>query len=251
MKGTFFMKPLEFNIHILKESFEQGDMIKGEIKVYNHETADADLSSFGVMLALGDTKKIKNKQENAFSLVSSFLFKKPPLKGKEEVMLDFLFPLDPNCPISEKSSGLYLLCGKESDLLNSGPLELNITPCNWLSKFVETLVLFYRFKVKSKKSKKGAIEYKLQAPDSKEFGAITQLILNLKKNNEKILVNYQFKVKKLSYTEIGVKAKDEIINIDQVLETMDYKMFGDSVNQDGIKKFLDEALSQVKRKTLI
>lgn len=113
------------------------------------------------------------------------------------------------------------------------------------------MVLFFRFKVKGVKSKKEAVEYKLMAPDTKDFGAITQLLLTLRREGEDIHVLYQFKVKKLDYVQAGVQAVDKLIEIDQVLTPKDYKQFGDSPNQDKMKQFLGEALDSVKRKTLI
>ena len=170
---------------------------------------------------------------------------------KDEYSLNFQFQLDPNCPISHKSSSLYILCGNQKNLLEAGALELSIGPNKWIQKFIETFVLFFRFKVKSVKSKKEFVEYKLVAPDTKEFGAITSLLVLLKREDTDLHVNYQFKVKKLDYLGDDVVAKDEKIQIDQILKKGDYQLFEDAANQDKIKEFLSEALDQVKTKTLI
>ncbi|MBT7609274.1 MAG: hypothetical protein HN576_05930 [Bacteriovoracaceae bacterium] len=250
MKGTFFLKPLEFNIDIFGESFEQGQILKGNMALKKHGPVEGTLSNYGVTLAIGDNKKIKKKDVKAFITIDSKEFSQSE-EIEDQQSLEFSFQLDANCPITTKASSLYLLCGPRDDLLSAGALELNIIPNRWLQEFIDTLVLFFRFKLKAIKSKKDLVEYKLQAPDTKEFGAIEQLLLSLRKDGDNIQVFYQFKVKKLCYEQEGVVAKDEIIKIEQSLTPKDYKQFGDSPNQNQMKLFLNEALEQIKRKTLL
>jgi hypothetical protein len=250
MKGTFFLKPLEFSIDIFGESFEQGQILKGNMALRKHGPIENTLSNYGVTLAIGDSKKIKKKDPKAFISLDSKQFSETDWNDEQQ-SLEFSFQLEKNCPITTKASSLYLLCGPSEDLLNAGALELNITPNRWFQEFIDTLVLFFRFKVKAIKSKKELVEYKLQAPDTKDYGAIEQLLLALKMDGDNIHTYYQFKVKKLSYEQEGVVAKDEIIKIEQVIGPKDYKQFGDSPNQDRMKFFLNEALEQIKRKTLL
>jgi hypothetical protein len=250
LKGTFFLKPLEFNITIFGESFEQGELLKGNVILKKHDDCDLSLSDYGVILALGDLKKIKKKDNKAFMALSTKYFQTDS-STEETQFLEFSFQLEANSPITTKASSHYLLCGHKDDLLNAGALELNITPNRWFQEYINTLVLFFKFKIKGIKSKKELVEYKLQAPDTKDFGAVEQLLLSLKIDGEKIQVFYQFKVKKLCYEMQGVVAKDVIINIEQVLEPNDYKQFGDAANQDKMKFFLNQALEQIKRKTIL
>jgi hypothetical protein len=250
MKGTFFLKPLEFNIDIFGESFEQGGILKGNVALKKHGLVDNKISNYGVTLALGDCKKIKKKAEKAFVTIESLEFSQEDW-NEEEQSLEFTFQLEENCPITTKASSLFLLCGNKDDLLSAGALELKITPNRWFQEFIDTLVLFFKFKVKAITSKKSLVEYKLQAPDTKDFGAIEQLLLSLKRDGENIQAFYQFKVKKLAYEQAGVVAVNELINIEQTLESKDYKQFGDSPNQEKMKIFLNEALDQIKRKTLL
>lgn len=249
MKGTFFIKPLEFNIDIQGESFEQGNTITGAVKMKSHQGTVEGADQFGVTLALVDQKKIKNKKEDAFTIVDKVSF--PKEGASEEMNLDFSFKLSSTCPVTTKGSSLYLLCGQLDQPLEAGALELSIAPHPWIKEIIETLTLFFRFKVKGFKSKKDSVEYKIVAPDSKEFGAIKQLTLLAKMEGENIALNYQFNVSKLSYGAEGVQAKDQTLKYNQELSPKDYKQFGDSPNQEGIKNKLSEILDQVKRGTLI
>lgn len=130
MKGTFFLKPLEFNVTIFAEKFEQGALIKGQVAVTNHDKTSSSASRLGVTLALGDSRKIKKKDVKAFIPFASESFSKEKWNG-EQLSLDFSFQLEDNCLISSKSSSFYLLCGDQKDLLSAGALELNITPNRW------------------------------------------------------------------------------------------------------------------------
>ena len=61
MKGVFFQKPLEFNIEIIGENFEQGDLIKGTAKVKNHDKGPIEMAQYGIILAHGEDKKSKKR----------------------------------------------------------------------------------------------------------------------------------------------------------------------------------------------
>ena len=54
MKGTFFNQPLEWNIQTDRESWGQGESIKGTLRLKNHGQEPVDLAGHGVAIAFAD-----------------------------------------------------------------------------------------------------------------------------------------------------------------------------------------------------
>ena len=129
MKGTFFQKPLELLLHVDGESWKQGDTITGNLNVKNHNSESVSLKDFGVTLVFGASKKIKAKDPNAFEFQGEKLFEgSAEVAGGSETELAFSFILEKNAPISEKSQGLFMLCGYKDKPFEGGMLELNVLP---------------------------------------------------------------------------------------------------------------------------
>ncbi|MCO4793751.1 MAG: hypothetical protein KC493_08570 [Bacteriovoracaceae bacterium] len=249
MKGTFFQKPLEYSIEIFGESWNQGDNVKGHLIVKNHGPEELPLNKSGVTLSLTDAKKFKAKNAAGVSVLTTEAFdeaKTVPAGGQEK--LDFEFNLASDCPITEKSSSLYINCGELSDPFSGGNLQLTIKPIATISNYLEVFENFFKFKVKTIKNKKGFIDIKMAAPDSKDFGSIEQLNLNISVQDTNLSIKYLFKIKKLAYEAGNVSAKSEKKEIEQTIGKRQHTAFGDSPNQDGIMKAISEVLDQIKSK---
>ncbi len=251
MKGTFFQKPLEFGLVIHGESWQQGDHIKGSLIVKNHGPENLDLSATGITLALGNLKKYKAKDPEAFTILGETFFNEGVLVDMgEERTLDWDFQLANDCAITEKTSSLFIICGEKDDYFGGGQMQLQINPENSLTQFLEIFKNFFKFQVKAIKNKNGFIEAKMVAPDSKELGAVEQLMLNMRMNGDDMDLKYTFKVNRVSYGaagEISAKAKKE--EYSQSLKPKQFRLFGDAPNQDGIIEAIGEVIEQVKTKS--
>ena len=251
MKGTFFQKPLEYNIEVLGESWNQGGKVSGTLIVRNHGSDEIELNGKGVSLCLTDAKKFKAKDPAAISPMATQEYSEnQTLPGGGEASLDFEFPLDKDCPITENTSSLYVNCGEFEDPFNGGHLQLNIKPINVINNYIEIFENFFKFQVKTMKNKKGFIDIKMVAPDSKELGAVEQLNLNVAMKEDDLNIKYIFKLKKLAYDAGNVAAKSEKKEFKQTLTKKQHTSFGDSPNQDGIQKSINEILDQIKSKSL-
>lgn len=251
MKGTFFQKPIEYNIEVLGESWNQGGKVSGTLIVRNHGTDPVELKGKGVSLCLTDAKKFKAKDPAGITPIetkeySTDLTVSP---GSEE-SLEFEFQLEKDCAVTEKASSLYVNCGELEDPFTGGHLQLDVKPIGVINNYLEILENFFKFKVKAIKNKKGFIDVKLVAPDSKELGAVEQLNLNLAVSGDDLNIKYIFKLKKLAYDEGSVSAKSEKKQFEQTLGKRQHTAFGDSPNQDGIMKAINEILNQIKSKSL-
>ncbi len=246
MKAVFFNKPLELSLEIKGEKWHQGDKVEGSLSVKNHSGEDINLEKLGVLLAVGNTKKVKNKDPEAFVVEASRFF-----SDSGELSLDFEFQLNEDCPISENASSYYLICGKDIEHHEIGHMRLDIVPAETLSNFLEVLLDTFRFKVKTFKNKKGSIEVTMVVPDHKDYSNIGQYKILMKVDDDKIVLKHQFKIKKIIFEDGGQQIKDETRSIDQELTSDDYLIYGKAVNRAGISKRFEEVLEQVKFKPLI
>jgi len=252
MKGTFFQKPLEYNLEVTGESWSQGDNVKGELIIKNHDSSKLDISNIGCHLCFVDIKKMKAKNEKAFTFIESIVCSEnDKLSSDEPVELKFDFKLKSDCQITDTGSSLYILCGDKNAPFEGGLLQLNIKPVKAILGFVETFENFFRFKFKPFKNKKDAIEAKVVAPTSKEWSSIQQINLKMRMVDSSLELSYLFKVKKISYDSAVMETKDTKIEIKKTLTKKEHSMFGDMPNQDGIMKSINEVLEEVKVKPLV
>lgn len=246
MKGTYFQKPLEFNLFIEGESWGQGDLIKGQLKVKNHSPEDIDLSSFGVQLAWGEDKKLKDKSKDSFSILSEKSFDKEVLKKEAEESLEWEFKLGEDSPITEKKASLYLLYGNEEGVWQGGQLHLKIVPHKMITDFFNVFETFFRFKVKDFKNKKGFIDAKMIPPNNKDFISVKSLNCQIKTVDKNLDLKFIFKLKKLNYAQNEMTLKDETKTIEKSLGPKEYLMYGKDMDQDKIQKLLQSVLDEVK-----
>lgn len=242
MKGTFFIKPFEIAIEILGEKWLQGSEIKGTLSVKSHDSS-AELSKMGCHLCYCNNKKVKSKDIKAIEHIAS-------IESSESGVTDFNFKLDPNCKISDKQHNYYILCGDLDNPFDGGMLEFPVLPTETITNFLEIFEQFYRFKVKTLKSKKGAIEAVITPPSSKDWTGIQKMTITLKMNKKELETIFNFKIKKISFDSAFNTTKDELLTITKVLSERDYSRYG-SVNQDGISNAIKDVLAQVKLKPVI
>ncbi|WP_417335056.1 hypothetical protein [Halobacteriovorax marinus] len=243
MKSTFFRKPLEFALEIEGENWKQGDPVNGSISISNHSNEEVDFSKFSIYLCNGDLKKIQKGDVKGLVVVDEVV-----LEGSDT---SFSFKLDENSPISEKSSGPYLVCAKKDQLLEGDLMALRVGPSKIISEILEVLENFMRFKVKSLKSKKNSLEAQITLPSTKEYSSIANFKLSFATSGSDIELNYLFKVKKVSFDGGVAQTKDETKKFKTLLTSKEYLIYGDSLNQDAITSSVQKTSDEVKLKPII
>lgn len=252
MKGTFFQKPLELVLNIDGESWKQGDPISGNLNVFNRGAESISLKDFGVRLSFGETKKIKVKDPNSFANYNEQLFEGPTnISAGSEVSLSFNFPLAKNAPISEKYKSLYLLCGHIDNPFENGILELSILPCEVITNLFQVFENLLRFKVKALKNKQDCIEATMVVPTSKEYTGVQQLKVLIRMVEDDLDIDFNFKLKKISFEGGIVSTKDKKLQVKKILTPKEYLIYGDAFNQDMVLKLLQEVIEEVKVKPII
>lgn len=243
MKGTFFNKPLEWNIETTEESWQQGSSVQGTIKVRNHGTESIELSHPGVALAYAEIKKVHARTEGALKPEVSVVMKTTTLAPGESAEESFVLTLPENCSVSDKKSSYFLIYGRE---LAESHLQLKVEPKMLFTKLVGLLDTFHRFKVKEFKGTKKGVEYKLLPPTSREMANLDSLALGLMMNGEELRLDFDFQVKKLDTAGPTNKINKASVKVQRTLSPKEYSLGKDMINQDQLLKMFESALSEVK-----
>lgn len=247
MKGTFFSKPLEWNIETVGESWQQGSTITGTLRVKNHGTDAVDLSDAGVGLSLADIKKVHSRAEGALKPLEKTTFTTTELKAGSETELNFSFNVGPNSPVTDKKMSFYLGFGKNFQESN---LQTKIEPKALYSKIVGLLDTFHRFKLKEYKAAKKGVEFKLLPPTARDMANIDSLLLTFSMENDNLSMNFDFQVKKLDTTNATAKINKASVTIEKTLTPKEYSLGRDMINQDQILKAIEAVVNEVKMKAV-
>jgi hypothetical protein len=245
MKGTFFAKPLEWNIQVQGESWAQGDTLQGEVTVKNHGTEALDLAGHGVVLALGDIKKVHSRDPKAFKPWANANFTTLTVAAGASSTLPFALPLPPNCAVTDRRVSPYITYG---NLAQPGHLQLAVGPRKLFTEVTKLLETFLRFKPKDVKAGKAGVEFKLLPPSSREWAHVESLLLTQTVEGEKLVLDFLFNVKVINTQSVTTALAKEQRQTRRELAPREYLLGKDMPNQDGLLKALQGALDEVKAK---
>lgn len=245
MKGTFFQKPLEWNIETPDESWQQGSKVRGTLRVKNHGSEPVSLSSCGAGLAYADIKKVHAKTDGILKPSPLATFPDGNIGPGETQELQFELDLPANCPVSDKKATYFLTYGKDA---RENHLQLNVQPRVLFGKIVGLLDTFQRFKLKEFKGTKNGVEYKLIPPTSREMANLEGLLLSLDMDGELLNLSFEFQVKKLDTSGVANSIKKETARIRKSLPPKEYSLGRDMINQDALLKMFEGVIGEVKIK---
>ena len=243
MKGTILKAPLEWTVETSSESWEQGEIIKGILKVKNHGTTKVELKNMGVGLALAEIKKVQSRSDGAIQPNQTFALPQQELSASEEIHGEFQFALDSNAYVTDKKASFYLCFGSQ---FNEGQLQLRINPRNLFTKISGLFETFYRFKLKEYKGSKKGVEFKFTPPQSREMANMESMSLHFSFKEDQLILNFDFQIKKLDTSSVTNKINKESVKIEKILAPKEYSLGKGMINQEVILKKLDEVLSEVK-----
>lgn len=246
MKGAAFLKPLEWQIDIEGESWPQGAPIAGVLRARN-TSADVVPLTGGVQLAVAEMKKVHTRDEKAFKPEAEVAWTQTSLAPGAEAQLPFSFTLPANCPVTDKKASFYAAYGPTFKEAN---LQLTVLPRKIFLEVTRLLETFLRFKPKDVKATKGAVEFKLIPPTSRDFAHVEALHLALSVDGDQLQLDFLFKVKTLDAQSVTTKvAKDEKL-VTKRLTPREYLLGRDMLNQDGVLRALEDVLAGVRMKGL-
>lgn len=247
MKGTFFSKPLEWNIETEKESWTQGEGLKGTLRVKNHGAEPVNLKDAGSAIAYADIKKVHARTEGAMKFDMKETFADVELAPQETKELTFNLTLPSNCAVTDKKASYFLTYGKDA---SENHLMLKVEPKPLFGKVIGLLDTFHRFKLKEYKASKNGVEYKLIPPTSRDMANLESLNLIFSMNGENLQMDYDFQVRKLDTAGVTTKVNKVGVKIQKVLTPREYSLGRDMINQDTLLKSLEGVIAEVKLKSV-
>ena len=244
MKGTTFIKPLELNIRIAGESWSQGDVISGLLIIKNHGTQAASLQDNRVSLAYGRLKKVHEKAEGAYKILSTVSLQSiPELQPGKEFEFPWKFEMDRNAPITDNVKSLFILYGSEAA---PGHLQLPIQPYWTVLEFLEVFKVGFRFVVKSKKANKDSVEVKLAPPDgAKAYAALELCTLFFHFEGDTMNVEYVFLQKKIQASAASVDVTKQKKAFEQSFAQNQILLESGRFNHEPIEAAIRDALAQL------
>lgn len=247
MKGTFFNKPLEWNIETDKESWTQGEAVRGILRIKNHGAEAVNLNDAGVALGYADIKKVHAKTEGAMKFDVKNVFSEAQINPGETRELTFDLALPANCAVTDKKASYYLTYGQNH---NENNLMLKVEPRALFGKVIGLLDTFQRFKLKEFKASKNGVEYKLVPPTSRDMANLESLNLGLSMNAENLQMDYDFQVRKLDTAGVTTKVNKVGVKIQKILTPREFSLGRDMINQDTLLKSIESVMSEVKLKSV-
>jgi len=245
MKGTFFSRPIEWNIETFAESWGQGGIIEGKVSISNHSQETISMTSPGVALSFSEIKKVHAKDKNAFKPEIQFSFPINELGPAAKHEFQFNLVLPANTQISDKKKSYYLTYGQ--NFLESS-LQLKIDPNPVFLKIIPLFETFYRFKIKEIKSSKSGVEFEMLPPGSKEFSQLEQLTLGLFMEGDHLGLDFNFILRKLDFGAVSTKMIKEKARIHKQLSPKEYLMGKEHIHQDQLLKNIESIFSEIKVK---
>ncbi len=246
MRSIFIQPPLELRLEVPGDSFMQGQEVPCTFSVKNHGSSPVLLERPTLLLSLGQFKKVKAKDQNAFeTLTVGEVERGSEVPAGGELSFRHRFTLDRNSPITDKSVSPFILFGVSSDPATLGQLLLTVAPHPEIRSVFDSLTTVFSFVNKGETWKAGETIAKLKAPDAKRFSMLEELNLSCKFDGDALLLTYSFTVKKFENVMVKVAVKRGKAEVSQRWERSDY-IFGDGfVRQEFVEKMVDQALSVV------
>lgn len=207
MKGTFFQKPLEFNLKVEGETWRQGEPVSVSVSIKNHGSDLVELSTIGAYLAYGGLKKVRERTPGAFEVLEKAKELQGSLKPSEDFSFSHSFSTDRNCPITDNSRSLFLVYGQGNELEKLGMLQLVFQPYPLIEEFLNVFQTSFRFVRKSQSSLKRGVEVKLGPPTSKTFAALESLSLVFRFEGDALDIQYTFNTKTVEANAASVDLK--------------------------------------------
>ena len=247
MRGTFFHQPLQYQIEIDGENWDQGEQIKGTLIIRNMSSETVVVDSLQVILANGLKKAVKEGNESAWEVIEeTILTKNISLPAGGEKSYEWSFQLATDCPITDKQGGLYLLFGGEDTLSKGGRIDLPINLHPILKNFLQTFTTQFFFLEKYQKRKSEWTEVKLLPPESKEFPNLDFVRCLLRISQEHLEVYYLFKVSGLGRSGEKMAVIKKNREHKQKIPPENYLQFGEYPNRECFRKNINEALQIVR-----
>ena len=244
MRSTFFQQPLQHQIEIDGENWNQGEEIKGKLTIRNMSSETVVVNTSQVILAYGLKKSIKEGNESPWEVLEKqIMTHNISLPAGSEQSFEWIFQLATDCPITDKHGGLYLLFGGEDTLSAGGKLDVPVNLHPILQNFLQTFTTQFFFLEKYQKRKSEWTEVKLVPPESKEYPNLDFVRCLLRISQEQLEAHYLFKMRGLGRSGEKMTVTKKNRELKQKIPPENYLQQGGFPNRACFRQNINEALN--------
>ena len=244
MRSVYIQQPLEYQIEVGGESWNQGEVVKGQIRIRNMSSKTVAVKTSQIILAHGLKKAFKEGTMVPWEVLEKQVVAQDiALQAGSELTFSWNFNLSTDCPITDKQGGLYLLFGGDEALTEGGRLNLQINLHPILQNYLQTFTTQFRFLEKYQKRKSELTEVKLIPPDSREYPNMDYLLCFLRIHDEQLEAHYRFKMSGLGRTGEKMTVTKKNREIEQSIPQGKYLQPGGFPNRACFRENIDQALN--------
>jgi hypothetical protein len=244
MRSVYIQQPLEYQIDVEGESWNQGEVVKGQIRIRNMSSKTVAVKTSQIILAHGLKKVFKEGTMVPWEVLEKQVVAQDiALQAGSELTFGWNFNLSTDCPITDKQGGLYLLFGGDEALTEGGRLNLQINLHPILQNYLQTFTTQFRFLEKYQKRKSEWTEVKLIPPDSREYPNMDYVLCFLRIHDEQLEAHYRFKMSGLGRTGEKMTVTKKNREIEQSIPQGKYLQPGGFPNRACFRENIDQALN--------
>ena len=244
MRSVYIQQPLEYQIDVEGESWNQGEVVKGQIRIRNMSSKTVAVKTSQIILAHGLKKAFKEGTMVPWEVLEKQVVAQDiALQAGSDLTFGWNFNLSTDCPITDKQGGLYLLFGGDEALTEGGRLNLQINLHPILQNYLQTFTTQFRFLEKYQKRKSELTEVKLIPPDSREYPNMDYVLCFLRIHDEQLEAHYQFKMSGLGRTGEKMTVTKKNREIEQSIPQGEYLQPGGFPNRACFRENIDQALN--------
>jgi len=244
MRSVYIQQPLEYQIEVGGESWNQGEVVKGQIQIRNMSSKTVAVKTFQIILAHGLKKAFKEGTMVPWEVLEKQVVAQDiALQAGSELTFGWNFDLSTDCQITDKQGGLYLLFGGEEALTEGGRLNLQINLHPILQNYLQTFTTQFRFLEKYQKRKSEWTEVKLIPPDSREYPNMDYVLCFLRIHDKQLEAHYRFKMSGLGRTGEKMTVTKKNRELEQSIPQAKYLQPGGFPNRACFRENIDQALN--------
>ena len=244
MRSVYIQQPLEYQIDVEGESWNQGEVVKGQIRIRNMSSKTVAVKTSQIILAHGLKKAFKEGTIVPWEVLEKQIVAQDiALQADSELTFGWNFNLSTDCPITDKQGGLYLLFGGDEALTEGGRLNLQINLHPILQNYLQTFTTQFRFLEKYQKRKSELTEVKLIPPDSREYPNMDYVLCFLRIHDEQLEAHYRFKMSGLGRTGEKMTVTKKNREIEQSIPQGKSLQPGGFPNRACFRENIDQALN--------
>ena len=244
MRSVYFQQPLEHQIEVEGESWNQGEVVKGQLRIRNMSSKTVAVKTSQIILAHGLKKAFKEGTMVPWEVLEKQVVAQDiALQAGSELTFGWNFNLSTDCPITDKQGGLYLLFGGDEALTEGGRLNLQINLHPILQNYLQTFTTQFRFLEKYQKRKSELTEVKLIPPDSREYPNMDYVLCFLRIHDEQLEAHYRFKMSGLGRTGEKMTVTKKNRELEQSIPPEKYLQPGGFPNRACFRENIDQALN--------